>query len=116
MDGLQFDSTISRFSTNGALTTLSRLNPLYHGDGEYPFAGLIQGADGNFYGTTLYSESAINGTVFSVTPDGVYTNLTVFNGSDDGEQPKAALVQDAEGNFYGTTTLGGPYGKGAISA
>ncbi len=114
LDGLQFDGTIFRFSTNGALTTLYILNPLYHGDGEYPFAGLIQGADGNFYGTTLYSESAINGTVFSVTPDGVYTNLTVFNGSDDGEQPKAALVQDAEGNFYGTTTLGGPYGKGAI--
>jgi uncharacterized repeat protein (TIGR03803 family) len=87
---------------------------LYNDDGEYPFAGLIEGADGNFYGTTLYSESTINGTVFRITSAGAYTTLTTFNGSDDGAQPKAAMVQDAEGNLYGTTTAGGPYGKGAI--
>jgi uncharacterized repeat protein (TIGR03803 family) len=114
IDGVAFDGTIFSFSTNGALTTLYTLNPLYNDDGEYPFAGLIEGADGNFYGTTLYSESTINGTVFRITSAGAYTTLTTFNGSDDGAQPKAAMVQDAEGNLYGTTTAGGPYGKGAI--
>jgi uncharacterized repeat protein (TIGR03803 family) len=114
IDGLAFDGTIFKFSTNGELSTLYALNPLYHGDGEYPFAGLIEGADGNFYGTTLYSESTMNGTVFAVTTQGEYTNLAVFNGSDDGAEPKAAMVQDAEGNFYGTTTAGGPNGKGSI--
>jgi uncharacterized repeat protein (TIGR03803 family) len=114
IENVQFDGTIFKFSTNGTLTTLYALNPLYHGDGEYPFAGLIQGADGNFYGTTLYSDSTINGTVFLVTPAGDYITLATFNGSDDGAQPKAAMVQDAEGNFYGTTTAGGPYGKGSI--
>jgi uncharacterized repeat protein (TIGR03803 family) len=111
---LPFYGTIFKFSTNGTLTTLYANNPSITGDGEYPFAGLIQGADGNFYGTTLYGSSTMNGTVFRVTAAGDYATLTTFNGSDDGAQPKAAMVQDAEGNFYGTTTAGGPYGKGSI--
>ncbi len=114
IQGVQFDGTIFKVSTNGVLTTLYTLNPLYNDDGEYPFAGLIQAADGNFYGTTLYTESNMNGTVFRVTPDGVFTNLAAFNGADDGAEPKATMVQDATGNFYGTTTAGGPYGKGSI--
>jgi uncharacterized repeat protein (TIGR03803 family) len=114
IQGLQFDGTIFKVTTNGALTTLYALNPLYNGDGEYPFAGLLQAADGNFYGTTLYTESNMNGTVFRITPDGVFATLAAFNGSDDGAEPKAAMVQDADGNFYGTTTAGGPYGKGSI--
>jgi uncharacterized repeat protein (TIGR03803 family) len=56
----------------------------------------------------------MNGTVFRITPDGMFTTLAAFNGSDDGAEPKAAMVQDAEGNFYGTTSVGGPYGKGSI--
>jgi uncharacterized repeat protein (TIGR03803 family) len=114
IDNLQFYGTIFKVSTNGALTTLYALDPVVYGDGEYPFAGLIQGADGNFYGTTMYSDSTMNGTLFRITSAGEYTTFVTFNGSDDGAQPKAALVQDAEGNFYGTTTAGGPYGKGAI--
>jgi uncharacterized repeat protein (TIGR03803 family) len=70
--------------------------------------------DGNFYGTTLYSASTINGTVFLATSAGGFVTLLSFDGSDDGSQPKAALVQDAEGNFFGTTTAGGPYGQGSI--
>lgn len=114
IQNIQFDGTIFKFSPEAGLTTLYTLNPLYHSDGEYPFAGLIQGADGNFYGTTLYSDSTENGTVFGVSTSGDYVTLTKLNGSDDGTQPKAALVQDAQGNLYGTTTAGGPYGKGSI--
>jgi uncharacterized repeat protein (TIGR03803 family) len=114
VDGTPFDGTIFKVSTNGALTTLYTLNPLFNGDGEYPFAGLIQGADGNFYGSTLFSDSTINGTLFRITSAGAFTTLAVFNGADDGSQPKAAMVQDTAGNLYGTTTAGGPYGKGAI--
>ena len=114
IQNVQFDGTIFNFSTNGGLTTLYTLNPLYNFDGEYPFAGLVQDADGNLYGTTLYSESTLNGTVFGVTTTGSYMTLATFNGSDDGEQPKAAMAQDSDGNLYGTTTIGGPYGKGSI--
>jgi uncharacterized repeat protein (TIGR03803 family) len=114
IDGNIFYGTIFKFSTNGVLTTLYSLNPFVYGDGAYPYAGLIQGADGNFYGTTLTDDSKGDGTAFRITSAGAFTTLLYFNGSDDGAAPEAALVQDAEGNFYGTTTAGGPYGKGSI--
>ncbi|MGA2177039.1 MAG: choice-of-anchor tandem repeat GloVer-containing protein [Verrucomicrobiota bacterium] len=114
ISGFAFYGTIFKVSTNGALTTLYALNPSVYGDGAYPFAGLIQGADGNSYGTTYLGGAAGNGTVFRITSAGAFATLVSFNGSDDGAQPEAALAQDAEGNFYGTTTSGGPYGKGSI--
>jgi uncharacterized repeat protein (TIGR03803 family) len=114
IDGTNFDGTIFKCSTNGSLTTLYALNPAINGDGEYPFAGLIEGADGNFYGATLLSDIAYTGTIFRVTPAGGYTTLTTFTGADDGAEPKAAMVQDSAGNLYGTTTSGGPYEKGTI--
>jgi uncharacterized repeat protein (TIGR03803 family) len=42
------------------------------------------------------------------------TTLYVFGGPPDGQTPNGNLVEDAAGNFYGTTTLGGTYGDGAI--
>ena len=103
ISGFSFYGTIFKVSTNGALTTLYALNPGIAGDGAYPFAGLIQAADGNFYGTTYLGASNNDGTVFRITAGGALTTLVSFNGADDGAQPQAALVQDAEGNFYGTT-------------
>src|SRR5260221_2541034 len=50
-----------------------------------------------------------------MTPDGIYTNLHSFGGSaSDGHQPYAALVQGIDGNFYGTTTVGGTNNVGAV--
>ena len=47
-------------------------------DGYEPFAGLVQGRDGNFYGTTRYGGSSGYGTVSRITPTGVYTTLHSF--------------------------------------
>ena len=69
-------------------------------DGEYPQAGLIQGSDGNFYGTT---GGANTGTVFKITPQGQLITLYRFTGGTDGSQPVAGLIQGRDGNFYGTT-------------
>jgi uncharacterized repeat protein (TIGR03803 family) len=112
--------TIFKITPGGALTTLYILNPfVVNTDGAIPYAGLIQGSDGNFYGTTLegvdtsdYNTS--DGTVFQITPAGTLTTLTALNGSDDGAYPEAALVEGADGSLYGTTTSGGPGGQGAI--
>ena len=67
--------------------------------------GLVQGNDGNLYGTT----SDGYGTVYQITTNGAFTTLHTFNGAD-GSTPYAALIQGSDGNFYGTTDGGGPNG------
>lgn len=78
-------------------------------DGAQPYGGLVQGNDGNFYGTTYTGGSMGGGTIFKITPDGVLTTLHEFcrgNGCPDGSSPLAGLVVGADGNFYGTTSVG----------
>ena len=79
-----------------------------------PYAGLIQGVDGNFYGTTYNGGAQGSGTVFKITPSGTLTTLYSFCGQTncaDGANPHAALIQSADGNFYGTTVYGGTNGN-----
>jgi len=84
-------------------------------DGQEPAAGLVQGSDGNFYGTTLEGGAASSGTVFRISSSGSYSNLYSFKGnSNDGGWPIDLPVQGINGNFYGTTQFGGTNGHGAI--
>ncbi len=84
------------------------------GPPKHPKAGLVQGSDGNFYGTTEYGGASGSGTVFQMTPAGVLTTLVLFNGTN-GSHPSAALAQGSDGNFYGTTAYGGTNGnKGTV--
>lgn len=78
-------------------------------DGANPGAGLLEGSDGNFYGTTCFGGNAPNGgTVFRLTPSGVVTVLVNFGtAAVPGQCPEAPLIQATDGNFYGTTTIGG---------
>ncbi len=87
-------------------------------DGQFPYAGLVQGTDGNFYGTTTEGGATANGTVFKITPGGDFSLLYSFCPEGlpctDGQTPYAGLVQGTDGNFYGTTYYGGAYKQGAI--
>ncbi len=75
-------------------------------DGNEPYGGVIRGAGGDLYGTTLYGGSAGYGTVFKVDAKGQETVLHSF-GLADGSFPASSLTRDAAGNLYGTTYLGG---------
>ncbi len=96
---------------NGKLTTLySFCTSVNCADGAYPLAGLVEGSDGNFYGTTSVGGPIGNGTVFKITPQGALTTLYTFcalPNCADGWQPYAGLMQATDGNFYGTTLFGG---------
>jgi uncharacterized repeat protein (TIGR03803 family) len=86
-------------------------------NGGLPYAGLVQGTDGNFYGTTYNGGSYGDGTVFKITAAGKLTTLYSFCPGEictDGMHPNAGLVQASNGNFYGTTLYGGPNGDGNI--
>jgi uncharacterized repeat protein (TIGR03803 family) len=86
-------------------------------DGTYPYAGLIQATDGNFYGTTKtggpYGGEVGYGTVFQITPSGTLKTLHTFDGTD-GAYPYAGLVQDTNGYLYGTTYSNGSNGLGTV--
>src|SRR5437764_180279 len=89
-------------STNGqTLTPLWQFGSLSNAaDGVGP-NGLIQGRDGNFYGTTGgFGELNNHGTVFRITPQGNLTTLYSFgNVAGDGIDPYTTLVQGSDGNF-----------------
>jgi len=82
-------------------------------DGSSPNAGLIQGSDGNLYGTTLNGGTYNFGTVFKITPNGTLTVLHSFDAVNGGG-PTASLMQGADGNFYGTAYNGGANDAGVI--
>lgn len=91
--------------------TLTTLHSFDSTDGSYPSSQLIQATDGNFYGTTSYGGTYNYGTVFKITPEGTLTMLYSFcaeTNCTDGADAMAGLIQATDGNFYGTTTQGGP--------
>jgi uncharacterized repeat protein (TIGR03803 family) len=82
-------------------------------DGSIPEDPLVQGTDGNLYGTTFSGGAFGKGTIFSITTAGVLTTLHSFDNTDGG-QPWAGLVQDTNGTFYGTTYSGGTSNLGSV--
>jgi len=107
--------TVFEITPTGHFSTVYRFCSLKNcADGSGPVAGVIQGTDGNFYGTTSFgghSGTLDFGTVFKLTPTGTLTTLYEFCSQSlctDGADPQAPLVQASNGNLYGTTLVGGP--------
>jgi uncharacterized repeat protein (TIGR03803 family) len=119
--GAKDDGTVFKFTPSGKLSTLhsfctksdSRKVCL---DGQNP-VGVVQGSDGNFYGTTNLGGAKNDGTVFKLTPSGKMTTLYTFcrkAGCADGKVPGSSLIQGSDGNFYGTTEAGGATNYGTV--
>lgn len=108
--------TVYKVTPTGKLSTLHNFCSESCEDGAGPYAGLVLGSDGNFYGTTLSGGNANNGgTVFKITSAGKLTTLYSFCSQPncaDGDALFTGLVQGSDGNFYGTTTVGGANGVG----
>jgi uncharacterized repeat protein (TIGR03803 family) len=102
--------TVFEITVGGVLTTLHSFDD---SDGAYPYAGLSQATDGNFYGTTTCGGANGEGTVFKITSGGKLTTLHTFDGSE-GAYPYAAPAQATNGTLYGTTLKGGADDYGTV--
>jgi uncharacterized repeat protein (TIGR03803 family) len=111
--------TVFKITPSGMRTTLYNFcSKSGCTDGHGPYAGLVQGTDGSFYGTTVVggTGSACQfgcGVVFKVAPSGTLTTLHSFD-KTDGFNPYAGLAQDTNGKFYGTAYGGGDFNDGTV--
>jgi uncharacterized repeat protein (TIGR03803 family) len=86
-------------------------------DGGFPSGPLVQGTDGNLYGTTNWGGAYGGGSVFRITPGGALTTLYSFCSQvncADGHPLISGLVLATDGSFYGVTATGGAFGHGTI--
>jgi uncharacterized repeat protein (TIGR03803 family) len=122
--GANGGGTIFQLTPSGTLTTLYSFCSLANcADGTAPNA-LMVGSDGNLYGTTKAGGNVNSrclpggcGSAFEITTAGVFTTLYSFCSQavcNDGAEPTAPLVQGTDGNFYGTTFVGGNTGSGTV--
>ena len=107
---------VYKATTAGKITALHKFTG-YPNDGNRPTGVLVQGNDGDFYGTTYKGGANNQGTVFKISASGTYTLLYSFyfgNGVYGGQLPYAGLTLGTDGNLYGTTTQGGKSNYGTI--
>ena len=110
--GTNNTGTVFKINPSEALTSLYSFTG--GTDGANPQAGLVQGSDGNLYGTTVNGGTNNAGTVFKISATGVLTTLYSFSGGSDGGNPQAGLVQGSDASFYGTTSGGGTNNTGTV--
>lgn len=105
--------TIAKIAPDGTLSVLHAMAT--NDEGYSPYAGVIQGSDGNLYGTTYLGGNKGGGVVYKVALDGTYTVLAnLGQNKQDAVLPYAGLMQAPDGNLYGTTLRGGTSDKGTV--
>jgi uncharacterized repeat protein (TIGR03803 family) len=103
--------SIFKVTSLGVITILHQFNSTP--DGANPYGELTKGSDGNFYGMTSSGGTGGYGTIFKITPAGIFTVLKHLV-SADGINPHGHLVLGTDGDFYGCTYRGGAFGYGTI--
>ena len=102
--GMHGFGTVYQLTKSGSISTLY---PFTGGtDGGYPEAQLVQGINGEFFGTTVAGGASSAGTIFEITNTGALTTLHAFTSGSDGGSPYAGLTLGSNGLFYGTTEAG----------
>lgn len=105
--------TVFRMTSGGEVAVLHAFGSPPE-DGAEPLSGLLEAADGNFYGTT-YRGGLGFGTVFRLTPAGEFTVVHRFEGwPSDAAFPDGALIRASNGEIYGLTHYGGSHNCGTV--
>lgn len=95
--------TVYKIAPDGTETTLHTFTG--GSDGAAPLSALDRDKQGNLYGTTAIGGAGQRGVVFKLTPDGTFSVLHAFNGTD-GYQPVGNLLR-IDNDLYGVTYYGG---------
>jgi uncharacterized repeat protein (TIGR03803 family) len=112
--------TVFSLTPRGKITTLYSfcsgvISPDGCLNGEFPGIGLVEAANGDFYGTTTSGGADGYGSVFKITHAGVLSTEVSFDDTTDGADPNAGLVQATNGFLYGTTSNGAaPFNNGTV--
>jgi uncharacterized repeat protein (TIGR03803 family) len=116
--GVNNNGTIFEFSRSGVFKVLySFCSQANCADGSEPYSGLMQGSNGNLYGTTFEGGAYNRGIVYEISPTGQFRTIHSFCAEAkcaDGDGPLAGLAEDANGNLYGTTFYGGVDSLGTV--
>jgi uncharacterized repeat protein (TIGR03803 family) len=99
--------TVYKLTRSGSNWTESVIHAFSaSGDGQQPWAGVIQDQAGNLYGTTAQGGTYGFGTVYQLAPSGsgfAEHLLYNFHGTSDGGIMYGGLIFDSAANLYGAT-------------
>jgi uncharacterized repeat protein (TIGR03803 family) len=114
--GIFNQGTIFKVGKDGAGFTSLKSFQCQSTESCYPAAQLLEGSDGQLYGTTGGNSINGAGTLFRIAKDGSgFVLLRKFQcGANDGCNPDAGLIEGSDGFLYGTTRGGGPDDRGTI--
>ncbi len=105
MNGSEYAGVVWKIDTAGNFTTVHQFTGM--ADGFAPNGPLMINTDGNLYGTTQSGGGTKAkpgyGTLFQLTPAGVFKTIHTFTGAD-GSNPTGTLAHDSTGAIYGATT------------
>ncbi len=105
LGGADSNGVVFKMTPAGVFTKLHDLNGSTDGGGVT--GNMLLGTDGNFYNVATYGGANNGGTIFKVSPAGVFTKVLDFGGANIGTVPGTGLIQATSGFFYGSTEEGG---------
>jgi len=83
--------------------------------GRNPYGSLLQASNEKLYGMATLGGASDNGVLFEydLSTD-TFTKKLDFDGSNTGKYPYGSLIEAANGNFYGMTSIGGTSDQGVL--
>jgi uncharacterized repeat protein (TIGR03803 family) len=106
------NGVLYKVTPNGSFTVLHNMDGS-QGDGSAPIGGLLQGTDGNLYGSCSIGGNTPDGTLFKATTKGAFSVPYVLD-HVSGSLPYSTLTQHTNGPFYGETHRGGSFDLGTV--